>query len=157
MLLTELVEKANESLGLLIQSTEGLYQGDMVIPNSIGKWSIKDVINHITAWEEEAAKAFEIWKVGIEPDWNHINDLDEFNNANVKQRRKIPLSKVINQLQMVHNGVIENIKSVSDDEYINRGGIPKWLVNLITSHLDEHAEKINNYKYALENRMQSQA
>ena len=157
MLLTELVEKANESLSLLIQSTEGLYQGDMVIPNSIGKWSIKDVITHITVWEEEAAKAFEIWKVGIEPDWNYINDLDEFNNANVKQRRKISLSKVIDQLQMVHNGVIENIKSVSDDEYINRGGIPKWLVNLITSHLDEHVEKINNYKYALENRVQSQA
>jgi hypothetical protein len=157
MLLTELVEKANESLSLLIQSTEGLYQGDMVIPNSIGKWSIKDVINHITAWEEEAAKAFEIWKVGIEPDWNHINDLDEFNNANVKQRRKISLSKVIDQLQMVHNGVIENIKSVSDDEYINRGGMPKWLVTLLTSHLNEHTQKINAYKSNLKEKEQSTA
>jgi len=150
MLLTELVERANKSLDNLLQTIENIPPGNMAIPESIGKWSVKDVLNHIIIWEEEAAKAFEIWKIGIEPDWLHITDLDEFNNSTVEKRRKIPLSKIMEQLQLVHNGVIENIKSVADSEYNSRGGIPGWLKTLITTHINEHTNRIEIFKCSLQ-------
>ena len=150
MLVTELVEKANKSIGNLLDAIENIPAQEMTTPNTISKWSIKDILNHIAIWEEEAAKSFEIWKVGIEPDWSYVNNLDEFNNRTVKQRRKLSLAKIINQLNLVHNGVLENITSVSDTEYYNRGGIPKWLVILVSSHIDEHTKRIIEYKNTVE-------
>lgn len=149
MLVTEVVEKARNSFEKLQKEIEDIDPRIIATPNTISEWSIKDVLIHLLVWEEEAAKAFEIWKVGIEPDWSHIDDLDEFNNQTVTERRKTPLSKIRSQLPMVHYGVLENVKSVADDEYIKRGGVPKWLTLLLTAHIDGHAKRIVEYKNSL--------
>ncbi|MCP4583265.1 MAG: ClbS/DfsB family four-helix bundle protein [candidate division Zixibacteria bacterium] len=150
MHVTEVVERANKSFNKLIETIESISSQEQAAPKAIGQWSVKDILNHITIWEEEAAKAFEIWKVGIEPDWSHIADLDIFNDETVKQRRKMPLAKIKDQLQLIHNGVIENLKSVPDEVFIKRGGVPKWLITLLTSHIEEHAVKIMDYIKSLE-------
>jgi len=150
MRVTEVVERANKSIDTLFETVESISSQEQAVPKAIGDWSVKDILNHITIWEEEAARAFEIWKVGIEPDWSHIADLDKFNDETVKQRRKLPLAKIKTQLQLIHNGVIENLKSVPDEIFIKRGRIPKWLITLITSHIEEHTVKITNYANSLE-------
>lgn len=149
-MVTEVVQQAERALNALLEAIEAFDSQDLTNPRTIGEWSIKDVINHIIAWEEEVAGAFEIWKVGIEPDWSHITNLDEFNANNVRQRKKLPVAKVKEQLSMIHHGVIENIKSVPDDEFIRRGGVPKWLVTQITSHLQEHTRRILEFKQSLQ-------
>jgi hypothetical protein len=157
MAITEVVEKANKSITELFKVIDDMAPQDLAASKTIGNWSVKDVLNHLTIWEEEAAKAFEIWKVGIEPDWSHISDLDKFNDTTVKERRKNNLTKIKSQLQLIHNGVIENIKSVSDEEYAKRGGAPKWLANLITDHVAEHTARIIEYKKTLEHARQKSA
>jgi hypothetical protein len=150
MKVTEVIEKASKSFGNLQKTIGDLDSQVMAIPETLGLWSVKDVLNHLTIWEEEAANAFEIWKVGIEPDWSHIEDLDRFNNETVAERRKIALSKVRGQLEVMHRGVLENIKSVPNEEYAKRGGVPRWLIILITQHIDEHTARINEFKQTLE-------
>jgi len=154
MAITEIVEKANKSINELFEAIADILPQDLAAAKSIGNWSVKDILNHLTIWEEEAAKAFEIWKVGIEPDWSHIDDLDQFNNKTVKERRKNNLTKIKSQLQLIHNGVIENMKSISDEEYAKRGGAPKWLATLITAHISEHTSRILEYKKTLEHTRQ---
>jgi len=157
MAITEIVEKANKSINELFEAIDDMSPQDLAAAKSIGSWSVKDILNHLTIWEEEAAKAFEIWKVGIEPDWSHIHDLDQFNNTTVKERRKNNLAKIKSHLQLIHNGVIENMKSVSDEEYAKRGGSPRWLAALITTHIREHAARILEYKKTLEHARQKSA
>jgi len=136
-------------MGALLGAIEDIPPAEMTAPRTIGAWSIKDVLSHITVWEEEGAKAFEIWKVGVEPDWSHITDLDEFNDTTVKQHRKLSLTRVLEQLRLIHNGVLGNIKSVPDAEYVSRGGVPSWLVELVSTHIDEHAARIIAFKNTL--------
>lgn len=150
MFVTEVVGRAKKSIENLHEVIEDIDPQIIASPGLIAEWSVKDILNHIIIWEEEAARAFEIWKVGIEPDWSHIEDLDEFNNRTVEERRKLPLSKIREQLPMVHNGVIENLKSVPDEEFIKRGGVPKWLIILLTAHIDCHAERIAEFKKSLQ-------
>lgn len=146
MVVTEVVEKANKALENLMSAVESLPAESHSVPKAIGEWSIKDMLAHLIAWEEEAAKAFEIWKIGVEPDWNHIKDIDEFNAQAVKERRKVAFPKIMEQMRLVHDGIIDKLKSVSDAEFSKRGGVPRWLVNLIIDHLEEHTEKIIAYK-----------
>ena len=149
MFVAEVEEKATKSINNLQQAIEDIDPQIIALPRMIGDWSIKDVLNHVIIWEEEAVRAFEIWKIGVEPDWSHIDDLDEFNESTVNQRRKLSLSKIREQLPMIHRGVLENLKSVPDREYIKRGGVPRWLVILLTIHIDGHAERILQFKNSL--------
>jgi hypothetical protein len=146
MAVTEVLEKANAALNSLLAVVEDMPADSLTSPKTIGEWSVKDVLAHITVWEEETAKAFVIWKIGVEPDWGHIKDLDEFNNSTVKDRRKQTLPKIIEQLKLAHNGVMDNVKSMSDADIKKRGGVPKWLVTQITMHINEHTERIIAYK-----------
>jgi hypothetical protein len=149
MVVTEVVEKANKALENLLSAVENLPIESQTAPKTIGEWSIRDIMAHIIAWEEEAARAFETWKIGVHPDWGHIKDIDEFNNGAVKVRRKQSLAKIIEQLQLIHGGVIENLKSVSDGEFSRRGGVPRWLVNLLIDHINEHTQKVILLKESL--------
>jgi len=146
MVVTEVVEKANKALANLLAAVESLPAESHSVPKAIGDWSIKDLLAHLIAWEEEASRAFDIWKIGVNPDWSHIKDIDEFNAQAVKDRRKVAFPKILEQLQLVHGGIIDKLKSVSDSEFSKRGGVPRWLANLIIDHLDEHTEKIVAYK-----------
>jgi hypothetical protein len=146
MAVTEVLEKANAALNALLSVIEDMPADSLTSPKTIGEWSVKDILAHITVWEEETAKAFVIWKIGVEPDWSHIKNLDEYNNATVKERRKQSLAKVVDQLKLVHNGVMDNVKSMSDADLKKRGGVPKWLVTQITIHINEHTEKVLAYK-----------
>jgi len=150
MLVTEVVEKANGSLDALMDMVEGLPVAIVAAPKTIGEWSIKDVLAHLIGWGEEAARAFETWKVGVEPDWSHISDIDDFNNSSVKGRRRQSLAKVSDQLRLIHNGIIDHIKTVPESEFKRRGGIPKWLITLMITHVDEHQRRIEIFKRTLE-------
>jgi hypothetical protein len=156
MVVTEVVEKANKALENLLGALENLPAESQTVPKTIGEWSIRDLLAHLIAWEEEAAKAFEIWKIGVEPDWGHIKDIDDFNARAIKDRRKLSYAKTVEQLQIVHGGVIDNIKSVSDSEFARRGGVPRWLANLIIDHLNEHTERILSYKSGLESEVRAE-
>jgi hypothetical protein len=146
MAVTDVLERATAALNRLISTVEDIPIDAMTSPKTIGEWSVKDVLAHITCWEEESAKAFQVWKIGIEPDWSHIGDLDEFNNSSVKERRKQSLGKIIEQLKTVHKGVMDKIKSVPEADMTRRGGIPKWLETQITEHIEEHIDKILAFK-----------
>jgi|GEM_PF-1959646 len=144
--ITEVIEAANRSIAAFLDLISDFPQEALTRPKAIGEWSIKDIIIHLAIWEEEAAGAFEIWKIGIEPDWSHIEDLDKFNQESINSRRRWSTTKAIERLKSVHSGIIENIKAVPDSEITRRGGLPRWLCTLITSHIDEHTEKVAAYK-----------
>jgi uncharacterized damage-inducible protein DinB len=146
MIVTEVAQRASKVLEDLLAAIENIPAALLTAPKAIGEWSVKDVLGHIIAWEEEAANALATWKIGVEPDWNHIRDIDEFNASAVKEKRKQSSAKIIEQLKSVHTRIIENIKTVQDQEYAKRGGIPRWLVNLIIDHVDEHLQRIIEYK-----------
>ncbi len=146
LVITEVIEAANRSITAFLELISDFPQEALTKPKAIGEWSIKDIILHLAIWEEEAAGAFEIWKIGIEPDWSHIDDLDKFNQETINSRRRWSTTKAIERLKSVHGGIIENIKSVPESEINKRGGLPRWLRTLITSHIEEHAEKVAAYK-----------
>ena len=39
------------------ESYQGLSEAQISQPGVIGEWSVKDIIGHVTTWEEEALKA----------------------------------------------------------------------------------------------------
>ncbi len=116
------------------------------------KWSVKDVINHITWYEKELVDALENRSIVDSKFWNMpVEERNEmiFNKAHDK-----PLHAVVEMSEMVFNDLITKIEEMNDeelnsDDYIKRksdkrithdfiGGISFW-------HYEDHEDVLIDY------------
>ncbi len=53
----QLLRRIEHEWGSFLATFEGLPNAMLLESDTVGEWSIRDVIAHITTWEEEALKA----------------------------------------------------------------------------------------------------
>jgi hypothetical protein len=53
----QLVKKLEQSWAALKESYDGLSDAQLTAPGVMDTWSVKDILAHVTTWEEEAPKA----------------------------------------------------------------------------------------------------
>ena len=63
----------------------------------VGPWSVKDLIGHITTWENEALKSVRQCLAHGDPKMLRWPDLDAFNERTVESKRATPLADSIRQ------------------------------------------------------------
>ena len=51
---SQLLRRIDERWQALLASCAGLSDAEMSEPGVTGNWSVKDIIGHVTSWEEEA-------------------------------------------------------------------------------------------------------
>jgi len=49
----EFLRREAESWQALWAITQGLDEGDWLVPGAAGEWNLKGVLAHVTAWQEE--------------------------------------------------------------------------------------------------------
>ena len=60
----QLIQKIETAWEALNKSTEGLSDAEMLESGVTGEWSVRDIIAHVTTWEEEALKNLPIILAG---------------------------------------------------------------------------------------------
>lgn len=55
-----LLDQVERRWEILLQSFEGLPDSVIMEPNVVGHWSVRDVLAHITTWEEECRKSLPV-------------------------------------------------------------------------------------------------
>lgn len=89
----------------------------MAEPGAIGAWSIKDMIAHITWYEEQALGILEtrtlagsdLWDVGLE----------QRNAAIFDQNRDRPLPEVLSEAQQVYERLLAALEMLSDEDLVD--------------------------------------
>jgi len=71
------------------------------------KWSLKDVLIHITAWNENDISRFNTIMEDGDPVVTWIDDLDKFNEEVVTQTRSLPWETVFNNFVESGNNLVE--------------------------------------------------
>jgi hypothetical protein len=101
----------------------------MLIPGAAGYWSVKDMIAHLSAWEQRPVA----WLTAIgrgespapapwPPDWG-----EEKTNAWIYEANKDrPLQEVIDESRRVHEQLLQELEKISDEELNDRGRFA-WL------------------------------
>ena len=117
-----LLSKIEQAWVSLAESYRGLAAEQMLEPGVSGEWSVKDILAHITWWEEEALKYLPMILQGRRPPRYSAlyGGIDAFNAQMADQKRGLALSEVLFQLHDTHQRLIHYILSVPEDQYAPR-------------------------------------
>lgn len=106
-----------------------------------GSWSIKDLIGHLTSWEERALP----WLGSADAiDARSFPPTDEFNAAEVDRKASWALAKVRDEGRRVHRELLDSIELLNDAAWLSvvpvpgRDPHPRGLVVGMILAGDEH-------------------
>jgi hypothetical protein len=128
----------------------------MTVAGATGDWSVKDIIAHLTAWENQTAARLSAVRQGSTPraaPWPPNLSEEEENAWIYEANRKRSLRDVLDESRRVHDEVMRQLQSVTDEE-LNEPGRFSWLdgnklVEYIPGntyeHYQEHGELIRKW------------
>src|SRR5437773_3833090 len=83
-----------------------------------GAWSVRDIIAHVTWWEEEALTHLPLILAGGRPPRYSVTygGIDAFNATMTKQRKDLSLAEVVRQRDDVHRRLIALLRSAPETQ-----------------------------------------
>ncbi|MGH7453057.1 MAG: DinB family protein [bacterium] len=128
-----------------------LSESKILQPRTQGKWSIKDVLAHIAAWEEEAVRRLDLILRGRGDQivfYDDIKEVDRFNARAVTRARKTSLPALLKRLARVRERLIERflqlpLEALNDPSH--RYPVKIWLPEFAWTHEREHLRRIREW------------
>ena len=139
------MEKAWEAFK---ESYAGLSDVQLVEAGVTGTWSVRDILAHVTTWEEEALKHLPlILKGGTPPRYSvRYGGIDAFNARMTEQKRSLSLSEVREQLAATHGRLVEYIQGAPEHQLTGDTRFRRRLRLDTYSHYPIHAEAIRQWR-----------
>src|SRR5579859_6178714 len=114
----QLLKRLEKAWVTLKESYAGLSDSQMTEPGVMGNWSVKDILAHVSTWEEEALKYLPLIITGGRPPrYIQYGGIDAFNEQMTEQKQGLALSDVLKQLANTHCQLIDYIQSVPEEQF----------------------------------------
>lgn len=99
----------------LLETVGRVPEGAMEAAGVAGEWSVKDLLGHITTWEEEAIKTREAGRSGL--DLPSYGDTDDWNELDVIKRRSRSVHTTLVELGAVHQRFVSWLEGLPDEAF----------------------------------------
>lgn len=148
----QLLKRLDRAWTAFKASYAGLSDSQMLEQGVTGKWSVRDIIAHVTSWDEEALKYLPLILRGSRPPRYSVTHggIDAFNALVTEQRKVLPLSEVLRQLDETHNRLIDLLQTVPDDKFVGESRFRRRLRLDTYSHYPEHTKAIQKWRRQLD-------
>ena len=92
-------------------SYAGLTDAQLAQPGVTGEWSVKDIMAHVTAWEQEALKYLPLILDGGRPPRYSVTygGIDAFNALTTEQKRGLSLPAVLQEMEETHRRLVDYV------------------------------------------------
>ena len=121
----DLLEAIDRERGRLDALLESVPPERMVESGVVGEWSVKDVLAHLSAWEQLALGWFRAGLRGEAPAVPAVgfkwNETPRLNRQIFEAHRDQPLDEVVAQYRASHREILGVIESLSDDDLFTAG------------------------------------
>jgi hypothetical protein len=130
------------------ESYAGLSDSQLTEPGVTGQWSVKDLIAHVTWWEEEALQHLpRILTGGRPPRYSlQYGGIDAFNAQMTEQTRGLSLADVLRQSEDTHQRLLAYIHSVPEEPFTRETHFRRRLRLDTYSHYPKHAKAIRAWR-----------
>ena len=148
-----LLRRLDQAWGVFRESYAGLSEAELLTPGVIGLWSIKDIIAHVTTWEEEALKHLPFILQGGKPPKYSVQygGIDAFNAQTSERKGSLSLTEVRCLQESVHQQLICLIEGVSE-EHLGSGSKFAHRLRLDTyGHYRRHTAAIQRWRNRIAN------
>ena len=144
----QLLKRVDKAWETFNESYAGLSDAELMEAGVTGAWSVRDILAHVTTWEEEALKHLPlILKGGTPPRYSVMyGGIDAFNARTTEEKRNRSLSEVREQLAATHGCLIELIRSAPEHQLIGETRFRRRLRLDAYGHYPIHAEAIRQWR-----------
>ena len=144
----QVLKRLNEAWLDLKESYAGLADSQMLEPGVTGKWSVRDILAHITTWEEEALKHLPLILEGGRPPRysTKYGGIDAFNALMTERKRGLSLAQVERMLDETHNQLVDLIRRTPEDQLVGDTRFRRRLRLDTYGHYPEHAKAIREWR-----------
>lgn len=139
------LEKAWQELQ---DSYTNLSEQELLEPGVTGDWSVKDIIAHVSSWEEEALTHLPVILEGGKPPLYSVlyGGIDGFNAAMIERSRTLSLPQVIEQRDLIHGRLLEFIEDVAEEHFLKENRFRRRLRLDTYGHYPKHAKGIKRWR-----------
>jgi hypothetical protein len=144
----QLLKRLEKAWMDLQESFAGLPESRLMQPGVTGNWSVKDLLAHITTWEEEALKHLPEILKGIKPPRYSVTygGIHAFNDKMTTQKNTLSLSDVLRQFEATHQRLITYIEEASEDQFTRETRFRRRIRLDTYSHYPKHAKAIREWR-----------
>jgi hypothetical protein len=144
----QLLKQLDQAWTTFKESYADLSEAQMMEPGVTGHWSVKDILAHVTWWEEEALKHLPlILKGGRPPRYSlQYGGIDAFKAQMTEQKRSLSLSDVLRQLDETHRRLIDYVQSAPEEPFTRETPFRRRLRLDTYSHYPKHAKAIREWR-----------
>jgi hypothetical protein len=143
----QVFQKLEQAWTALTESYAGMSEARLLEPGVMGEWSVKDILAHVTTWEEEALKYLPLILTGGRPPrYIQFGGIDTFNAQMAEQKRGMALSEVLRQLEETHQRLLNYLQSVPEEHFTRETPFRHRLRLDTYSHYPLHARAIQQWQ-----------
>lgn len=140
----QVLDKLESSWSDFNASYAGLTDVQLELAGVTENWSVKDLIAHISWWEEEALKHLPHILNGVTPPRykDAYGGLDAFNALMTEQKHELSLAEVKKQHLDSHRRLVEYLQNAPDELFTTETRFRRRLRLDTYSHYPEHTKAI---------------
>lgn len=143
----QLLGRIDSTWRALKDSYAGLPDARLVEPGVTGDWSVKDILAHVTTWEEEALKYLPLIATGGRPPrYVTFGGIDAFNAMMTERKRGLTLSAVLEQLDDTHRRLVDVVQAAPDEHVVRETRYRRRLRLDTYRHYPQHADAIREWR-----------
>ena len=145
---TQVLERLERAWNDFEESYAGLSDTELTTPGVTGAWSVRDIIAHVTWWEEEALKHLPLIRDGGRPPRYSVRygGIDAFNALMTEQRRDLSLADVLRRHGEVHERLIAYVRAAPEELFAAETRFRRRLQLDTYSHYPIHAKAIRAWR-----------
>lgn len=147
----QLLNRLGSAWQLLQKSYAGLSDEDLMLPGVTGNWSVRDILAHVTTWEEEALTHLPtILKGGRPPRYSVTHGgINAFNAQKTEEKKNLSLTEVQRQFEGTHKRLLSFIEHVPEEQFQSETIFRRRLRLDSYSHYPKHAAAIRKWRAAI--------
>jgi uncharacterized damage-inducible protein DinB len=144
----EAIRRMEQSRRATLSFLSGLPEREILRPRTQGQWSIKDVLAHIVAWEEEGVGRLALVRRGHGHRVRFYDDMREVNRWNaraVSRARSLSFSSLLRRAARVRRRLIEALRRLPPGtlrDPSHEVPVVGWLPQFAWRHEKRHLREI---------------
>jgi len=143
----KVLNRIEQEWKIFLESFKGLTDNIMMESGAVGYWSVRDVLAHITTWEEEALKFLPLILKGEPiPRYTRYGGIDEFNAREQERKQHLSLKLVKRQLVATHKSLMSFLEECPDTAFTSKSRFLKRLRLDTVNHYREHVNQIARWR-----------
>ena len=144
----QLLTRIDEAWKKLQASYTGLTPDELLEPGVTGAWSVRDILAHVTTWEEEALRYLPLIATGGTPPRysTTYGGIDAFNAQMTEAKRHLSLAAVLQQMEDTHRRLVAMVQTAPDALITSETRFRHRLRLDAYSHYPVHAEAIRKWR-----------